>query len=310
MKIFILAAQENWITDQLAQEWIQHNKDLYTQNLQEADIIWILSNYVADAIPLEIYKQKKVITTIHHIVPWKTDLTKENHYKKLDSYTDVFLTNQEICKNTLRKYVKSPIKIMPLGINPNIYFNISDKKQLRNKFNIPENSFLIGSFQRDTEGDSIANKTYLPKLEKGPDIFIEAVKYYQDKLSNVTVLLTGRCRQYVMRELDKMNVPFIYHEMVDFDTLNEFYNCLDLYIVSSRVEGGPRAINECALAKVPIISTDMGIAKDILSKESIFNIDNLNMAQPNIDYAYNKAKEHIIPDHYKNFNKVFFDLLD
>ena len=48
MKIFILAAQENWITDQLAQEWIENNKDLYTQNLQEADIIWILSNYVAD----------------------------------------------------------------------------------------------------------------------------------------------------------------------------------------------------------------------------------------------------------------------
>ena len=43
--------------------------------------------------------------------------------------------------------------------------------------------------------------------------------------------------------------------MVNFDQLNELYNCLDLYIVSSRLEGGPQAIIECALSKTPIIST-------------------------------------------------------
>ena len=313
MKIFILAAQENWITDQLAQEWIEHNKELYTPYLQEADIIWILSNYIADAIPLEVYKEKKVITTIHHIVPWKTDKNKEKHYKKLDSYTDVFLTNQEICKKTLSKYVKKSIKIMPLGINPNIYFHIEDKLSLRNKFNIPEKCYLIGSFQRDTEGNSIENHTYLPKLEKGPDIFIKAVKYYKSLLNNIRVLLTGRCRQYIMKELQKIGVPCIYYEMVDFDKLNELYNCLDLYIVSSRVEGGPRAINECALAKVPIISTDVGIARDILSDESIFDMDDMDNfvgAKPNVDYAYEKVKMHVIPEHYDNFNKVFYDLLD
>ena len=107
MKIFILAAQENWITDQLAQEWIQHNKDLYTQNLQEADIIWILSNYVADAIPIEIYKQKKVITTIHHIVPWKTDLTKEKRIKqKKDTKKEKSKTIKKISKSIFSK-VKS-----------------------------------------------------------------------------------------------------------------------------------------------------------------------------------------------------------
>ena len=57
MKIFILAAQENWITDQLAKEWIQHNKDKYTTYIQDADVIWILSNYICDALPLEIYSK-------------------------------------------------------------------------------------------------------------------------------------------------------------------------------------------------------------------------------------------------------------
>ena len=46
MKVFILYAKENWITDVLAEEWIQHNKELYTTNVYDADIIWILSNYI------------------------------------------------------------------------------------------------------------------------------------------------------------------------------------------------------------------------------------------------------------------------
>ena len=61
--------------------------------------------------------------------------------------------------------------------------------------------------------------------------------------------------------------------MVDFDTLNEFYNILDLYIVASRVEGGPRAINECALTKTPIYSTKVGIYELLLNNPEIILAD-------------------------------------
>ena len=308
MKIFILAAQENWITDQLATEWIENNKELYTPYLQDADIIWILSNYIADAIPMEIYKQKKVITTIHHIVPWKMDSKRIEHYKKLNTITDVF---HSICDKTtdeLKKYTNKKIITIPFWSNQNIFYNIDNIEVLREKYKIPKKCFLIGSFQRDTEGDSIPNHTYLPKLEKGPDIFIKAVKYYNDLLNNVRVLLTGRCRQYVMKELQKLGIPCIYYEMVDFKILNDLYNCLDLYIVGSRVEGGPRAINECALAKVPIISTDVGIARNLLSEESIFDLndmENFTGANENTEYSYSKVKEQFIPLYFKTFNKIF-----
>ena len=63
--------------------------------------------------------------------------------------------------------------------------------------------------------------------------------------------------------------------MVDFKILNELYNCLDLYIVTSRIEGGPQAILECGITKTPIISTDVGVASEILAKESIFEMNNL-----------------------------------
>ena len=56
---------------------------------------------------------------------------------------------------------------------------------------------------------------------------------------------------------------YSYFEMADFFELNELYNCLDLYIVASRVEGGPQSILEATLTKTPIISTDVGLAKEI-----------------------------------------------
>ena len=34
--------------------------------------------------------------------------------------------------------------------------------------------------------------------------------------------------------------------MISQPELNKLYHCLDLYIVASRYEGGPRSIHECA----------------------------------------------------------------
>ena len=128
------------------------------------------------------------------------------------------------------------------------------RKKIRNKYNFKENDYLIGSFQRDTEGHDLSS----PKLSKGPDLFVSAVLKLYEKNQNIKVVLSGKRRQYIMNELKSNNIPFNYFDMIDFVSLNELYNCLDLYIVSSRVEGGPQAILECGINKTPIISTDVG----------------------------------------------------
>ena len=43
--------------------------------------------------------------------------------------------------------------------------------------------------------------------------------------------------------------------MTNFKMLNELYNVLDLYLVTSRIEGGPQALVECGQTKTPILST-------------------------------------------------------
>ena len=309
MKIFILAARENWITDRLEDEWIENNKELYTKNINEADIIWILSDYRIHQLPFQYYLQKKVITTIHHIVPWKMDQKLIQHYKVLDQITDVFVTNQPICKETLSKYTNKPIKVLPLWHNENRWDIIKDKESVRSKYNFSKDDFLIGSFQKDTEGAGIAQGQFLPKLEKGPDIFVQAVTILKSKHPNLKVVLTGYRRQYIMRELNKNNIPYVYFEMPDFKKLNELFNCLDLYIVGSRVEGGPRAINECSLLKIPLLSTDVGIARLLCHPDSIFDINNVESilnCKTDVEYNYNEALKYTIDNYIQTYTKKLF----
>ena len=101
----------------------------------------------------------------------------------------------------------------------------------------------------------------------------------------------------------------MYFEMADFKMMNELYNILDLYIVASRVEGGPQAIVECGLSRTPIISTDVWIATEILDNESVFNMDNFQLAKPNIDEAFKNSLKFTIPRGFKSYVELFKSLV-
>ena len=92
--------------------------------------------------------------------------------------------------------------------------------------------------------------------------------------------------------------------------LNELYNVLDLYLVTSRIEGGPQAILECAHTRTPILSTDVGVAPEILSPKSIYSSTNYQNAVPDLDHAYNKSLEFILPKGMKKFQNMFLDMYE
>jgi glycosyltransferase involved in cell wall biosynthesis len=108
-----------------------------------------------------------------------------------------------------------------------------------------------------------------------------------------------------MNKLDDLGISYSYFEKANIGVINELYNCLDLYMVTSRIEGGPQAIFECAITKTPIISTDVGIANKILHPRAIFSINDLESAAPNVEYAYQQVQEYLIPDGFNNFKTMF-----
>ena len=102
-----------------------------------------------------------------------------------------------------------------------------------------------------------------PKLIKGPDIFIAAVERIAQEAS-VVVLLTGPARGYVKNELTRRGIPFVHTFLKEQADLAGCYHAIDLYLVTSREEGGPKGIMESMASGAPLVSTCVGMAPDLI----------------------------------------------
>jgi len=265
VKIYINNSNENWICDRMRKEIMTHGGPSYfTEDPLEADTIWLLANWTWKQTPINLLTSKKIITTIHHIDPDKLD---KQDFLERDQFTDLYHVPSEKTTNFFPEEIsKDKIRVVPYWVNEKIWIT-KNKTECRKKFNVPEDKFIIGSFQRDTEGADL--KT--PKLSKGPDVFCDIVEQLMPKPH---VFLTGWRRQYIISRLEKAGITYSYFEMVDFEGLNDLYNCLDLYLVTSRHEGGPQALLECSSNKTPILSTDVGMAGKVLAKECLMQNSN------------------------------------
>ena len=302
MKVFVLAPQENWICDRIAEEWNKNNPEIKCDNPQEADVLWLLAGWCWNHIHPDILSAKKTIITVHHIVPDKFTDQKHEEFVIRDRFIDAYHVPNKKTALLVRQLTQKPIFIIPYWYDKSKWeeYNLIES---RKNLDLPTDKFIIGSFQRDTEGDS-----GLPKLEKGPDIFCETVSILKEEMDeDIHVLLGGWRRSYVMSELDKLGIDYTLNELADLQTLRQMYAACDLYIVSSRHEGGPQALFEASSMKVPIISRDVGIATEVLSPYSIVDLPKQIClpTKESIETNYKNVQRFEINHHKKNYLNMF-----
>jgi len=301
MSIYVNKANENWIVDKFRNEFYEYSTLPTTKFHRKSNQTWIIAPWTWKKLNKKLLEKQYTVCTVHHIDFEKFDQNTEKNFFELDNFVDLYHTISENSFKDLSKLTSKKIDVIPFWVNQKNFFNIKNKNLLINKYKLPKNKFFIGSFQRDTEGYDLIS----PKLSKGPDIFVDYLAQLKKNRPNLHVILAGKRRQFIISKLKENKIPFTYFEMVGQKSLNELYNILDLYIVSSRVEGGPQSILECAITKTPIISHNVGIAPEILSVESIINEKNILEAKPNLEFAYNKVLELTIPKGINRFNKLF-----
>ena len=299
MKVYVNNPNENWIVDRFRKEWIEFSLHRNVIHPIFSDIIWIIAPWTWKSISSNQLRKKKVVCTIHHIDFDKFDKKESENFIERDKFVDVYHSISSNTTSQVRELTDKKIVEIPFWVNENNFFSITDISHIKEKYNISDSEYLIGSFQRDTEGVDLIS----PKLSKGPDLFIKAAIQYKEKYKNLAVILTGKRRQYIINQLKNENINFHYFPMVSLTELNELYNILNLYIVSSRIEGGPQAIMECAANKTNIISTDVGVASQILHPDSIVQDNIFIKAKPNLEYAFDKVKKFYIKDGIKDFER-------
>jgi glycosyltransferase involved in cell wall biosynthesis len=280
----ILIDNQKWICDRLKDQFIEYFPENTTNIPEEADYIWYIAPWNYKYIPngydeqkwFELLKKKKVVATIHHIDKDYLNAGKYNRqFKFIKKYVSLI---HSICPKTTRDIEKLgefeiPIITKYLWAREPQFYYIHQKTELKKKYGISDKSFIIGNFQND-------------KNSKSPEIFLKIMIDMIENGKEIEVILCGRNREFLIENFKKLGVKYHYFNMVPIENINELYNCLDLYIISSKYEGGPRSIIECALTRTPVISTKVGIALEFMDENSLFDLDNWDTyrnARPNLD---------------------------
>ncbi|MFN0153778.1 MAG: glycosyltransferase family 4 protein [Gaiella sp.] len=155
------------------------------------------------------------------------------------------------------------VHLIPIGIDLAVFPQATTELRAasRERFGIPPDVFLVGSFQKDGDG---WQEGLSPKLVKGPDVLVAALTAAAAELESLWVLLTGPARGYVKAGLTKAEVPFTHVHLPGEADLAAGYHALDAYLIPSRQEGGPKGVLEALACGVPLVSTRVGQATEIV----------------------------------------------
>lgn len=153
--------------------------------------------------------------------------------------------------------------IIPIGINLNFFpFRTAQmKRDACAKLGVPHSAFVIGSFQKDGVGWGDGME---PKLIKGPDVFVETMRRLKQDIPELYVMLSGPARGYVKKGLEEADIPYLHIYLQSYPDIAKLFQALDLYVVASRQEGGPKAILESMASGVPLVTTRVGQAMDLV----------------------------------------------
>lgn len=155
---------------------------------------------------------------------------------------------------------------IPIGINLD-YFTMQtrqSRQDARRILGLPESAVVVGSFQKDGIGWGEGME---PKYIKGPDIFLKVVEQLKPDIPELHVLLSGPSRGYIKDGLARLGVPCRHVYPRRYEDVGWLYQTLDLYLVTSRDEGGPKAVLESMASGIPLVTTRVGQAADLIEHE-------------------------------------------
>lgn len=159
----------------------------------------------------------------------------------------------------LHKFVK-----LYTGFDVNTFaLGMQDKNQLRNHHGIPVNALVLGLVGSITRN-------------KGHEQLIRALGLLGEWGINTHVLFIGdspvghedyrKLLEGLMEELQlTANVHWIGYQ----DRVAEYYQALDVLVLPSRSEGLPRVVVEALAAGLPVVASDVGGVKEILTSEQL-----------------------------------------
>lgn len=192
------------------------------------------------------------------------DLCYEAVRRRRASLVRIQVSNRAMREIVLETGIEpEKVFLIPIGVDTDCFRlrDESSRRAARERLGVPASAFVAGSFQKDGVG---WEEGLEPKLIKGPDVLLAAVERLRQRLPELMLLLTGPARGYVKQGLERLGVPYRHLRAADLEGVAEAFRACDVCLVSSRDEGGPKAVLQAMASGVPLVTTRVGQAEDLV----------------------------------------------
>jgi glycosyltransferase involved in cell wall biosynthesis len=241
------------------------------------------SQYMWESWENKLFNKEKVALTFFHgkkidgfLANRNIEYLIKNQYK----LSKIIVSFSEM-ENRMTSWGIDPSKIVkiPIGVDLKQFKPVATEEsraKLQKQYNLPSGYKFLGSFQKDGEGWGQGSS---PKLIKGPDLLVDALIKINKEVP-IFVILSGPSRGYVINRLNELKIPYLHFYFKDFRKIAELYKLLDLYLVTSREEGGPKGLIESLASGCPVVTTPVGMSTDLkLDNKISFKMDDFEVEQ-------------------------------
>jgi len=239
------------------------------------------SQYMWESWENKLFNKEKVALTFFHgkktdgyLANRNIEYLIRNHYK----LSKIIVSFSEM-ENRMTSWGIDPSKIIkiPIGVNLKQFKPVTSEEsraKLQKQYNLPSGYKFLGSFQKDGEGWGQGSS---PKLIKGPDLLVDTLVKINKEVP-IFVILSGPSRGYVINRINELKIPYLHLYFEDFRKIAELYKLLDLYLVTSREEGGPKGLIESLASGCPVVTTPVGMSTDLkLDNKISFKVDDFEV---------------------------------
>jgi glycosyltransferase involved in cell wall biosynthesis len=275
-RLLLVADEAGWILDEIAERVLQGVPASFNACLESRDWAsardctihfisrpWAWSDGVLDRVD----RSNRLIGLWWHGRADSPDPTMRTALDRLRRVHDRFARVQvtgSIGRDTLRSIgvPAEKIVVLPEGVDVEMFRPATgaSRAAMRQALGIPSDAIAIGCFQKDGDGFEAGER---PKSIKGPDVLVEALAAAAAH-HRLHAVLPGPARGYVTSGLRAAGIAFSAPGFVPRSELPSLYHALDLYVSPSRDEGGPAGVLEAMASGVAVVSTETGMAVDLI----------------------------------------------
>ena len=218
--------------------------------------------------PDRVHPSNRVVLTWYHGGPDDPEFAEK--FAALQRWLPRLAAVVTSCHTTRRDLIAGGVEpgrvvVVPLGVDLETFTRPTpdQRRAARQGWGVEDHEIAVGSFQKDGVG---WGEGLEPKRVKGPDVFLEAMSLWKQQRPTdpLKVLLTGPARGFVKQGLDRLDIGWVHRQ---FDRPAEVvgaYHALDLYVIASRCEGGPKALLEAWASGAALVSSRVGMVADWL----------------------------------------------